>query len=412
MSNTLLTSSVIQKESLRILENSLTFTKNVNREYDDKFAVSGARIGTTINARKPPRYQGRSGQALSVEASTEDFVPITLNQQFGVDISFSSQDLTLSIDEFSDRFLKPAMATIANKVDYDGMQLYKDVNRLVYAGANGTSYGTAGLLTGGSATAAQVQSGILAAGAILTESGAPKDGQRGLCLSPGSTVGAITPMVATQFNSQQKLSQIFGDAAVGSKVLGFDWAEDANAASFAPGAFTGATTTATFTAGSSTVTFGAAVATSAIPRGSVFTVAGIYAVNPQSRQSTGRLQQFVVTADAAVGATTASVYPAYIGSGQFQTVTGTLTGNITWITPNTATPYDQNLAYHKDAFTLATADLLLPGGVDMAERANYKGISMRMIRQYDINSDMFPTRFDILYGWKTIYPELAVRVGG
>jgi len=412
MPNALLTSSIIQKEALMILENELTFSKNVNREYDDKFGISGAKIGATINARKPPRYQGRSGQALQIESSTEDFVPITLTEQFGVDISFSSQDLTLHIDEFRDRFLKPAMATIANKIDYDGLQLFKDINRIVYAGANGSGYGTAGLLTGGTATAAQVQSGILAANAILTESGVPKDGNRGLVLSPGSTVGAITPMVATQFNSQQKLSQIFGDASVGSKVLGFDWAEDANTASFAAGAFTGATTTATFTAGSSTVTFGAAVATSAIPKGAVFTVAGIFAVNPQSRQSTGRLQQFVMTADAAVGATTASVYPPHVGSGQFQTVTGTLTGNITWITPNTATPYDQNLAYHRDAFTLASADLLLPGGVDMAERANYKGISMRMVRQYDINSDQFPVRFDVLYGWKTIYRELACRVGG
>ena len=127
MANTLLTSSVIMKESLRILKNELTFTRGVNREYDDKFGVTGAKVGATINARKPPRYVGRLGQALQVESSIETYAPITLDTQFGVDISFSSADLTLNIDEFADRFLKPAMATVANKVDYDGLQLFKDV---------------------------------------------------------------------------------------------------------------------------------------------------------------------------------------------------------------------------------------------------------------------------------------------
>jgi len=308
MANTLLTSSIIQKEALMILENELTFTKNVNREYDDKFGVAGAKIGATINARKPPRYVGRSGQALSVEASTENYVPITLDTQFGVDISFSSTDLTLHIDEFSDRFLKPAMATIANRIDYQGLQLYKDIFRYVNAGASGTAYGTSGTLNGGSATVAQVQSQILTAGAILTESGVPNEA-RGLVLDPLSQVSAATPMLAL-FNPQARVSSIFEKGSIGASTLGFDWAADANVNSFVPMAAGSVTAlTAAPTSGATTIAVTSTAGT--VPKGTIVQITGIFAINPQNRQSTGRPMQFVVTAETAVTSTcTLPIYPA------------------------------------------------------------------------------------------------------
>ena len=404
MANTLLTSSVIMKESLRILKNELTFTRGVNREYDDKFGVQGAKVGATINARKPPRYVGRTGQALQVEASTETYVPITLDTQFGVDISFSSTDLTLHIDEFADRFLKPAMATVANKVDFDGLQLYKDVNNFA---------GTAGQLNGGSVTSAQVQAAILAARRKMTENGVPYN-PRQIVVDPNSSanmVGGLTNL----FNPSGTISKIFTNGALGDGVLGFNFAEDANVASFTPMA-AGSLTAISSAPASGATTLAVTTTAGTIPRGTVITIAGVYAINPQSRQSTGSLMQFVVTADTVVTTSgTLPIYPAYIPSGQFATCTGTPAGTaaITVLSGAVgAGPYAQNLAYHKDAFTLATADLLLPGGVDMAERDNFDGISMRMVRQYDINSDAFPVRFDVLYGWKTIYPELAVRITG
>jgi hypothetical protein len=414
MANTLLTSSIIQKEALMILQNELTFTKNVNKEYSDAFGKSGAKIGATVNARKPPRYVGRSGQALQVEASTENYVPITLDTQFGVDISFSTADLTLHIDEFAARFLKPAMATIANKVDYDGLQLYKDINRYVNAGAGSSTYGTSGTLNGGSATVAQVQGQILTAGAILTESGVPID-SRGLVLDPLSQVSAATPMLAL-FNPQARVSSIFEKGSIGASTLGFDWAADANVGNFVPMA-AGSVTALTAAPASGASAIAVTTTAGTVPKGTIATIAGVFAINPQNRQSTGRLMQFVVTADTAVTTTgTLPVYPAYIPSGQFATCSGTPTAtaavNILASGAIGGTGSSQNLAFHKDAFTLATADLILPQGVDMSERANYNGISMRMVRQYDINSDMMPCRFDILYGFKTVYPELAVRVGG
>ena len=403
MANTLLTSSVIMKESLRILKNELTFTRGVNREYDDKFGVTGAKVGATINARKPPRYVGRTGQALQIEASTETYVPITLDTQFGVDINFSSADLTLHIDEFADRFLKPAMATVANKVDYDGLQLYKDVNNFA---------GTAGTLNGGSVTSTQVQQTILAARRKLTENGVPYN-PRNIVVDPNSSANMVSGLT-NLFNPSQTISKIFNQGALGDNILGFNFAEDANVASFTSSTYAGVTNATVPSSGATSITF-ATGGSGTLARGTVFTVAGIYAINPQSRQSTGSLQQFVVTADTALsGATAVPVYPAVILSGQFQTCTTAASGSqaVTILTGATGTSYAQSLAYHKDAFTLASADLLLPGGVDMAERDNFDGISMRMVRQYDINSDLFPVRFDVLYGWKTIYPELAVRITG
>ena len=404
MSNTLLTSSVIMKESLRILKNELTFTRGVNREYDDKFGVTGAKIGATINARKPPRYVGRLGQALQVEASTETYVPITLDTQFGVDVSFSSADLTLSIDEFAGRFLKPAMATIANKVDYDGLQLFKDVNNFA---------GTAGVLNGGSVTSSQVQSTILAARRKMTENGVPYN-PRNIVVDPASSANIVSGFT-NLFNPSATISKIFNQGALGDNILGFNFAEDANVASFTPQS-AGSLTAISAVPASGANTLAVTTAAGTVPRGTVFTVAGVFAINPQSRQSTGSLMQFVVTADTVVTTSgTLPIYPAYIPSGQFATCTGTPTSTaaITLLSGAVGSgPYAQSLAYHQDAFTLATADLLLPGGVDMAERDNFDGISMRMIRAYDISSDSFPTRFDVLYGWKTIYPELAVRITG
>ena len=156
MSNQLLTISMITNEALRVLTNSLVFTRAISRQYDDKFAIEGAKIGTTINLRKPPRYVGRTGPALQVESSVETYVPLTLNTQFGVDMAFTTQDLSLNISDFSDRFIKPAIAAVANKIDYDGLQQFLNVYNMV---------GTPGVLSN-SPTQAQSLNTILAARAI------------------------------------------------------------------------------------------------------------------------------------------------------------------------------------------------------------------------------------------------------
>jgi len=402
MANTPLTISMITKESLRVLENNLAFAKGVNRDYDDQFAIGGAKIGDTINIRKPARYIGRTGTALAVEDHTETSVPLQLSTQFGVDINFTSKELTLSIDEFSDRIIKPAMATVANKLDSDGLALYKSVYNAV---------GTPG-------TTPTLLKTYLQAGAKMDYEATPRDGNRSVVVEPTAQV-EIVDSLKSLFQSGDQIMKQYEQGNMG-QAAGFKWSLDQNVAVHTVGPLGGTPlVNGASQTGSSLVTNGwTAAAALRLKAGDTFTIAGVFAVNPQSRASTGQLRQFVVTADTssdASGNATIPIFPAITTSGAFQTVTASPASGaaITVLgAPNTLSPV--NLAYHKNAFVLGCADLLLPKGVDMAARVSDKqlGLSARMVRAYDINNDKFPCRFDILYGWKAVYPELACRIHG
>ena len=403
MANQLLTINMITREALRVLKNNLVFARRVNRQYDSRFGVEGAKVGTTINVRKPPRYLGRVGQALTIENAVETQVPVTLNTQRGVDIQFSSADLALSIDDFSSRFIKPAVASIANAIDYDGLQLYKQV----FSSANITNPGTtpAGLAE------------YLAAGVKLDDQAAPNDGERYMIVNPDAQA-ALVGALYTYFNPQAAIASQYTKGQMGD-AAGFSFAMDQNVARFTAGTrdnTTPITATAVTSLPSSTLSVTGGDASATYKEGEIFTIADCYAVNPQSRQSTGALQQFVVTADATgdggTGAVTLAISPSIITSGPFQTVTGYAASKALTFIGAASTAYAQNLAFHRDAFTLVTADLPLPGGVDMASRVSDKdtGLSIRLIRQYNISNDQFPCRMDVLYGWACLRPELACRV--
>lgn len=413
MSNQLLTISMITNEALRVLTNNLVFTRAVSRQYDDKFAIEGAKIGTTINLRKPPRYIGRTGPALQVESSVETYVPLTLDTQFGVDMAFTTQDLTMNISDFSDRFIKPAVAAIANKIDYDGLQQFYNVYNLV---------GTPGQLTDGATTQAEAIASILAARRRLNEEAAPMDEDRSFVVDPAIEVGIVSGLT-NLFNPQGTISAIFKKGGLGDSTLGFNFAADQNTGAFTTGTATGFTVStqaggSVQTNAQTTFTLAVSSTSGTLTKGTVFTIPGVYAVNPQSRQSTGTLRNFVITATAPGSSTSLSIFPTPVFSGQFQNVTSSTGGiptgaaNILSGNSGSAATYGQALAFHKDAFALGTADLLLPQGVDMAGRASADGLSIRLVRQYDINSDQLPCRLDVLYGWSTIYPELATRVTG
>lgn len=402
MPNTLLTISMITREALRVLENNLTFAKGVNREYDDKYAIEGAKIGDTLNIRKPARYVGRSGRTLSVEDHTETSVPLVLSNQFGVDVQFTSKDMALSLDDFSDRILKPALATVANKIDRDGLSLYTDIFNAT--GTPGTT--PSGLLP------------FLQAGAKLDDEAVPRDGLRSAVIDPWAQATMVDGLKGL-FQSSDKIANQYESGNMGL-AGGFKFSMDQNVVRHTVGPLGGTPlVNGASQTGSNLVTNGwTAAAAARLKKGDVITLAGVYGVNPQNRQSTGQLRQFVVTADVSSdgsGNATIPIYPPITTSGAFQTVTGS-PANGAAITvlgaANTSTP--ANMVYHRDAFTLACADLPLPKGVDMAARVSDKqlGLSVRMVRAYDINSDQFPCRLDILYGWKTLYPELACRVHG
>ena len=410
MSNNLLTISKITNEALMVLENELTFTGQVDRNYDDQFAVVGAKIGQTVNVRRPGRFIGTTGPQLVVEDFNETSVPVTLTTQFHVDTQFTTQDLALSLDMFSDRVLKPGIAAIANKMDRDGLVTAKN-NTANIVGTAGTA--PTGLIT------------YLTAAAYLDSEGAPRDGRRSCTVEP-FTSATIVDSLKGLFVPTQQISSQYTKGLMGRDSGGMNWFMDQNIVSQTFGSYASATlscnvTTATgfLSSGwaySSTITVGATSAAATLNQGDTFTIAGVYAVNPQNRQSYGKLRNFVVQSTTAIGSggtASVTVVPAVITGGQFQNVSITSTGSQT-VTPfnNTGIVSPQNILMHKNAFTLACADLELPEGVHFAGRASDKeiGLSLRVVRQYTINNDSIPTRIDVLYGWAPLYPELACRI--
>ena len=416
MSNQLLTISKITNEALMVLENELTFTSEVDRNYDDQFAVVGAKIGNTVNVRKPGRFIGTTGPALNVEDFNETSVPVTLGTQFHVDTQFTTQDLALSLDMFSDRVLKPAVAAIANKIDRDGLAMatLQTANIVGTAGTPPT-----GLIT------------YLTAGAYLDSEAAPRDGRRSCIVEP-FTSATIVDSLKGLFVPNDKISEQYKKGLMGTDSAGMRWRLDQNIVSQTFGnnsttTVTGsvATTTATgfLTSGwasSSTITVTAAnTGTLNLNAGDTFTIAGVFAVNPQNRQAYGsnKLRNFVVKTTVAIASGASGsvvVSPAVITAGQFQNVSIPTTSATAAITQfnSTGTVSPQNIIMHKNAFTVAMADLELPEGVHFAGRASDKdiGLSLRVVRQYTINNDSIPTRLDVLYGWAPLYPELACRV--
>ena len=413
MSNNLLTISKITNEALMVLENELTFTGEVDRNYDDQFAVVGAKIGNTVNVRRPGRFIGTTGPALNVEDFNETSVPVTLSTQFHVDTQFTTQDLALSLDMFSDRVLKPAIAAIANKIDRDGLLMAKN-NTANIVGTAGTP--PTGLIT------------YLTGAAYLDSEGAPRDGRRSCIVEP-FTSATIVDSLKGLFMPSAKITSQYEKGLMGTDSAGMKWKMDQNVVnqtfgSYSTATLACATTTATgfLTTGwasTSTIALTATTATAGLKQGDVIQIANVFAVNPQNRQAYGsnKLRNFVVTADVTVstsGTTSVTVSPAVITAGQFQNVNLAATSATAVVTPfnNTGVVSPQNIIMHRNAFTVAMADLELPEGVHFAGRASDKelGMSIRVVRQYTINNDSIPTRLDVLYGWAPLYPELACRV--
>ena len=422
MANTLLTISKITNEALMVLENELTFTSEVDRNYDDQCAVVGAKIGATVNVRRPGRFIGTTGPALNVEDLNETSVPVTLSTQFHVDTQFTTQDLALSLDMFSDRILKPAVAAIANKIDFDGTTTAA-LNTANIVGTAGTP--PTGLYT------------YLSAQAYLDSEGAPRDGRRSCIVEP-FTSATIVDSLKGLFVPTAEISSQYTKGLMGRDSGGMNWKLDQNIVSQTFGNFSSSTVTASVAtttatgfltsgwASQSTITLTAAnTGTINLNAGDTFQIAGVYAVNPQNRQAygTNKLRSFVVKSAVSVASgasVSVIVSPAVISGGQFQNVSIPVPAASAAVT-FFASQYNasgnglvspQNIVMHKNAFTMAMADLELPEGVHFAGRASDKeiGLSMRVVRQYTINNDSIPTRVDVLYGWAPLYPELACRV--
>ena len=400
MANSILTIDMITRKALEILENNLVLTRNVNRQYDDSFAVEGAKIGSTLRIRKPDRALVTDGAALQVQDENQQYTTLTVSSQKHIGVNFTSAELTMQLDDFAELILKPRVSQLAASLDADVANAYKSI------------YGSVG--TPGTTPATSLV--LLQAQQKLNEMATPMS-PRYATVNPAANAGLVEGMKGF-FNPTGTISKQFANGMMSTGVLGYDEINMSQSVVNHTTGTWGTTITSTSTVatqGQATLDISFTGSGKTWKQGDVFTIANVYAVNPQTRQSTGSLQQFVVTADLTATTTgTLAISPAiYTAAHALATVDSfpAATAAVTMLGTAT-TGYAQNLIYHKDAITLATADLLLPQGVDMASRQVHNGISMRIVRQYDINNDRMPCRIDVLYGYSVIRPEMACRLWG
>lgn len=388
MANAILTPTQVTREALRVLHQKLNFIGSITRDYDDSYAKKGAKIGDTLKIRLPNQYVIRRGAALAAQDTNESSVDLRVNNQTGVDLNFTSADLTLSLDDFSKRILNPAMAVLAANLEADALAMYKDVYQSVWNGGSPATYDQA-----------------LDGRVLLQTALAPSTDRTALMSS--KDMAQVVKDTKTLFQDDTSISKQFKEGYMG-RAAGFDWEESTILPSHVRGAGAGYLVAGAGQVGAAlTVDTG----TGAVKQGDVFTIAGVFSVHPETKASTGVLQQFVATADAATGATSLAISPAIVTTGGAQNVSGSPADNAVITFLGTAsTAVGTSMLYQEGAFAFATADLVMPQGVDFSAREVFDGVSMRIVRQYDINSDAFPCRLDVLYGYKTLRAQLAARL--
>lgn len=395
MPNSILTPTAVTRKALAILHQKLNFVGSINRQYDDSFAKSGAKIGDSLKIRLPNQYTVRTGASLSTQDTTETSTTLQIGTQKGVDITFTSNELTLSLDDFADRILEPAMAVLAANIEADALNMALDVYQVV------NNVGSAITLNK-----------ALTARKILVDALAPGN-DRTMLLNTQDNLDLVDGLKGL-FQDSAEIAKQYREGMVG-RTAGFGTIyENTLLASQTTGT---AASTTTYTVNGTTLTGATGIVvqtgSTTFKKGDVITIAAVNRCHPETKADTGVLQQFVVTADYAGGAGTLAISPAIYGptSGGLQNVVALpLTSAAITKVGGASAVYRPSLAFHKDAFTFATADLIMPNGVDFAAREVYDGISMRIVRQYAISTDTMPCRLDVLYGYKTIRAQLAARI--
>jgi len=402
--NALLTPSIITKETLVILENNLVAAGKVNRQFENQFV----KIGSTLTVRKPNRFIVTNGPGLNLQNITEPSTSITINNQFQVAFQFGSQDLTLVVEEFSERYCKPAAAEIANAVDFLVLTNFNQVaNQVGTPGTTPNSFLSLG-----------------AVGQRMDEGAVPQDGR--ILIINSAAYWSLANAFIGVFVKSVAEPALKGFLA---NIADFEIYLDQNVQSQTIGKLGGAgVVNGAGQSGASIVTNGwTASITNLFNGGESITFAGVFAVNPKSRVSTGSLANFVVTGPVSSdsgGNATIPISPAMIppvapssanptGIVAYQNVSATPANLAAVTVQGTANGvYPQNLGFVKDAFGLVTVPLEMPDGVDFKAQEMYKGLSIRIIRSYDVNSDVLPCRLDMLVGSSTFYQELACRLTG
>lgn len=410
MANALLTPTVLTKEALMQLKNGLRFGKLASKTYKKEFV----KVGDTVTIRKPVKFYTADGATRVNQDVEEAGTPIVINSRKHVSWKFSTQDLTLTIEEYSERYIKPAMITLAQTVDALGAALYTKL---------WNSVGTPG-------TTPANYAAVATAARRATEMSIPNAERKAVLNSDAFHTIAAT---LTTLNMPQMAMKAWESGEIGN-LAGFETYESVNLKTHTNGArggtplVNGAAQNTTYALSKTTntqaliVDGGSNSITGWAKAGDVFTIAGVFAVNPVPGEgTTGKtvmpyLQQFTVAADADTngsGQVTLTIAPAIITSGPYQTVSAAPADNAALVFFGTAaTGYPQNMCFHKNTFALVTVPLEMPDGVNWKSQENDEGISVRLVKDYDINADEDIIRADVLFGWKCVYPDLGVRLWG
>jgi len=402
------------REVGRRLVNNWVFTNTVQRSYDDQYQSDGGKVGYTVNARLPQRYTVTKGQALTIQGANDVIVPITLTDQANVGIEFSSASLTMEVDSYKDRYIFPAVDSLINQMDLDGLERM--------AQATYHHVGTPGVVPGSTGTAPQNAVDVyLGAGVRLSENAIPVE-NRCACLSPNMHAFLVSATVGL-FNPTSDIAAQYRHGQFGARALGVDeWYMDQNVNSHTVGALGGTPlVNGASQTGASIITDGWSNSiTGVVKKGDILTFASVNSVNPLGYQDTGRLRTFVVTADAdsdGSGNATISISPSITTTGALKTVTGSPADNAVILIFGHASTYastvtPQGLVYHPEAYACVMADLVKPGGLEVSERISNSelGVSVRFVKDYAIMTDQSPARLDVLYGWKAVRPEFGCRV--
>lgn len=421
MGNALQTATIVTNEVLRIAHNTSAFLGRMNTDHDQKWKGKYA-PGSTLKVRRPVQFTIRSGATANIQDLTESTVDLTVQPEIGIDFAVSSFELATavrsdgSVDKaFRERYLKPAGLRIAAELDYRIAAMLK--NQISnFVGTPGT----------GPASIAD----ILQAQVPMDNFAAPRDSMRYAALSPTANASVVAGLAAL-FHDRTSLTDQYKTGVIQTS-LGLDFVMSQNVPSHTVGPLGGTplvnganqglnnvgSTDNPYAATTSLITDGwTAAAAARLKAGDVITIAGVRAVNTETKQDTGSLMTFVVTADASSDATgnlTAVISPAIIAGGAFQNVTALPADNaaVTVKTGTANTTYQQNILWHRDAVTFASPEQELPGGMDMAYQASLAdegGISLRFVRGFDVTNNRFISRFDVLYAAAATKPEWCVR---
>lgn len=393
MANSFLTTQMITREIASILRQKFTFLNRINMEYDDRFAVAGAKIGSSIDIRMPTMGNMREGRIMDAGNMRDKTVPLSITDQDGYDLVYNSADLALDIDDFRARYLDQPMAQLASIIESKVMRRALPYAANFVANADGKL---------------DLKEALLA-NKLLTDNLAPDE--RFMLTNTSGTVQVIDQLKGL-FNSQPQLRRQYEEGLMG-RAAGFDWYEtsimpaQAYGTSAIPGTYD---VNGTVTEGATSIPVDTGTGT--LRAGQHVTFANVYAVNPLTKESTGVLRTFVVTADYAGGAGNLPISPAIYAAGPEQNVTALPADNADVVVLGATGQTGVNLAFARDFVTFASVDLPLPPNKD-ASRATIggpRGLSVRMIRDYDTINDQFLNRVDILWGSAVLRPEFGVVV--